>query len=136
MHGQRSSKMAKFFEIGHEMSNLATLEQYNIEPLLKSRASPAVINVRLPEMLHLLDGLKVHGKKVELTLQGAGDKSWVEVLSKRYEHSRQVTTFQKHVHEYLNVNEASKTVPLNMNRTRVFPYAGETQLVTCAQNNG
>jgi len=26
-HGQRTSKMAKFFEIGHEMANLATLEQ-------------------------------------------------------------------------------------------------------------
>jgi len=28
-HGQRISKMAKFFEIGHEMANLATLLDTN-----------------------------------------------------------------------------------------------------------
>jgi len=89
----------------------------------------------LQELLHLLDGLKVHGKKVELKLRGAGDKGWIEVLGKRYGLSRQVTTFEKHVREYLNVNEVSKTVPSNVNRTRVFPYAGETQSVTCALNN-
>ena len=110
-------------------------EQNNIESLLESRASPDVINARLQELLHLLDGLKVHGKKVELKLRGAGDKGWIEVLGKRYELSRQVTTFEKHVREYLNVSDVSKTVPSNVNRTRVFPYAGETQSVMCAQIN-
>jgi len=27
LHGQRTSKMANFFEIGHEMANLASLAQ-------------------------------------------------------------------------------------------------------------
>ena len=39
------------------------------------------------------------------------------------------------MYEYLNVSEVSKTVPSNANGTRVFPYAGETQSVTCALNN-
>jgi len=110
-------------------------EQNNTESLLKSRASPDVINARLQELRHLLDGLKVHGKKAELKLRGAGDKGWIKVFGKRYELSRQVTTFEKHVREYLNVSEASKTVLLNVNRTGVFPYAGETQSVTCAPNS-
>jgi len=59
-----------------------------------------------------------------LKLRGAGDKGWIEVLGKRYEPSQQVTTFEKRVREYLNVNEASKTVPSN-DRTRVFPLLGK-----------
>ena len=106
-----------------------------MESLLKSRASPDIVNERLQDLLHSLDGLKVHGKEVERELRGAGDKGWIEVLGKRYELSQRVTTFEKHVREYLNANEVSKTVTSNVNRTRVFPYAGKTQSVTCALNN-
>jgi len=93
------------------------------------------VKAKLQESLHLLDAVIRKGKEAELRLRGAGDESWMEVLAKRYELSRQVTTFEKHVREYLNVNEVSKTVTSNVNRTRVFPYAGKTQSVTCALNN-
>jgi len=60
-------------------------EQNNIESLLKSRASPNVVNARLQELLHLLDGLKVHGKKVELKLRGAatraGSRCWAKDMN-------------------------------------------------------
>ena len=65
--------------------------------MINSRAEPDVVKARLQELLLLLDGLKVYGKKVELELRGAGDKDWTEVLGKRCELSRQVTTFEKHV---------------------------------------
>ena len=110
----------KLFEV---LASALQDEQNNTESLLKSRASPDIINARLQELLHLLDGLKVHGKKVELELRGAANKGWTEVLGKRYELSQQVTMFEKHVREYLNVIEVSKTIPSNVNRTRVLPYA-------------
>jgi len=57
-------------------------EQNNIESLLKSRASPDVINARLQELLHLLDGLKVHGKKAELICLAPATRAGSRCLAK------------------------------------------------------
>ena len=124
--------MLKLFEV---LASCLQDDQNELETLINSRAEPDVVKARLQELLLLLDGLNVHGKEVERELRGTGDKGWIEVLGKRRELSRQVKTLEKHVREYLNVNEVSKTVTSNVNRTRVFPYAGETQSVTCALNN-
>jgi len=122
----------KLFEV---LASSPQDERNNHESLINSRAEPDVVKAKLQESPHLLDAVIRKGKEAELRLRGAGNESWMEVLGKRYELSRQVTTFEKHVREYLNVNEVSKTVTSNVNRTRVFTYAGETQSVTCALNN-
>jgi len=50
-HGQRSLKMAKFFEIGHEMSNLATLV---VSFPCASRETPFCRRVAPPRELRLI----------------------------------------------------------------------------------
>ena len=148
--------MLKLFEV--LASGLQLDKQNNIESLINPRAEPDFVNARLQELFHLLDGLIVLGKEVELKLRGAGDKRWNEVLGKRYELSQQVKTLDLRVREYLNA-EARKTIPPNMNAhvrksanhsvqtdcenranneqtTGVLPYAGGTQSARCVSNNG
>ena len=110
-------------------------EHDKLQALIESRSAPGVINAKLQELHQSLDALTADSFEITRKLRAAGDKGWTTIVRKRIAFSQRVRTLSGRVREYLNVNEVSKTVPSNLNRTRVFPYAGETQTVTCALNN-
>jgi len=122
---------------------------------MKSRSAPDVINKRSQKMHLLLEALANHVDEIVPELHAAGDKRWSKIITKGSMLSHQVKTLDQRAHEYLNA-EARKTIPPNVNvcksanhcirtdcenhvnneqTTRVLPYAGGTQSVTCPQNN-
>jgi len=108
-------------------------EHDEIHALIKSRSGPDFINARLQEIHEQLEALTVDSAEIPQELRSAGDKRWARIVSKRYHLSRRVKTLDLCAREYFNA-EASKTIPSNVNQTRVIPYAGE-KYVACAPSN-
>jgi len=104
----------------------------------------------------LLEALIIHVEKTVPELRATGNKWWPMIVTKTCKLSLQVKKLDLRAREYLNA-EARKTIPtnvgvqvyksanhiiqaeceirLNTERTRVLPYAGQTQSVMCAPNN-
>ena len=128
-------------------------EQNLLTKLMKSRSAPGIINEMLQEMHLLLEALAIYFDEIVPELRAAGGKRWSMIITKRSILSQEVKKLELRACEYLNAT-VRRTIPPNVNvrksanhviqadcknrvkQTRVLPYAGGIQFVTCAPTNG
>jgi len=108
-------------------------EHDEIHALIKTCSAPDVINARLQEIHEQLKALIVDNAEIARELRSVVDKRWARIVSKRYHLSRRVKTLDLRAREFFKA-EAIKTIPSNVNQTRVIPYAGEKRHVASAPN--